>query len=342
MADENLLYRRFMLLARAAVAVALCVVVLGAYVRLSDAGLGCPDWPGCYGKLLGVPHTPAELEQARRLYPRNPVDSAKAWKEVLHRYLAGGLGVLVFALAVLAVVNRRCRRQPVTLPLLLSVLIVFQALLGMWTVTMLLKPIIVTAHLLGGLATLALLWHLALPAGSNLGSNFGSGGAFAERKKWLRLVTAGIGLLAVQIALGGWTAGNYAALACPDFPTCQGQWWPSMDFAAAFQLIGEPGVNYEYGTLDAPARTAIHVTHRIGALATLLLLGSLLLALLLRKPPPALRIAVSVSLALLVLQTLLGVLNVTLSLPLVVATAHNATAATLLLSLVTVARMLKS
>lgn len=332
------MYRRFTLLARAAVAVALCVVVLGAYVRLSDAGLGCPDWPGCYGKLLGVPQTAAEIEQAHRLYPRSPLDSAKAWKEVLHRYFAGVLGILIFTLAVLAVINRRCRRQPVALPLLLSVLVVFQAVLGMWTVTMLLKPIIVTAHLLGGLATLALLWYLALPAGSD----FGAGGGFAEKKKWLRLVAAGIGLLTVQVALGGWTAGNYAALACPDFPTCQRQWWPPMDFASAFQFTGEPGVNYEYGVLDGPARTAIHVTHRIGALVTLLLLGALLLALLLRTPPLALRIAAVVSLALLVLQTLLGVLNVVLSLPLVVATAHNATAAALLLSLITVARMLKS
>ncbi len=340
------MYRRFTLLARAAVAVALCVVVLGAYVRLSDAGLGCPDWPGCYGKLLGVPQTTAEIEQARRLYPRSPLDSAKAWKEVMHRYLAGVLGILIFTLAVLAVINRRCRRQPVALPLLLSVLVVFQALLGMWTVTMLLKPIIVTAHLLGGLATLALLWYLALPAeldfGPDFGPDFGAGGVFAKRKKWLRLVAAGIGLLTVQVALGGWTAGNYAALACPDFPTCQRQWWPPMDFASAFQLTGEPGVNYEHGVLDGPARTAIHVTHRIGALVTLLLLGALLLALLRRTPPPALRIAAVVSLALLVLQTLLGVLNVVLSLPLVVATAHNATAAALLLSLITVARMLKS
>lgn len=337
MADGNPLYHRFTLLARAAVAVALCVVVLGAYVRLSDAGLGCPDWPGCYGKLLGVPQTAEEMEQANRLYPETPVDSAKAWKEVSHRYLAGSLGILIFALAALAVVNRRCERQPVALPLLLSVLVVFQSLLGMWTVTMLLQPLVVVAHLLGGFATLALLWHLALPAGPD----FRAGEAFTGRKKWLRLVAAGIGLLTVQIALGGWTAGNYAALACPDFPTCQRQWWPPMDFAAAFRLIGEPGVNYEYGVLEAPARTAVHVAHRIGALATLLLLGTLLLALLRRRPPPALRIAAGVALALLVLQTSLGVLNVTLSLPLVVATAHNATAALLLLSLTTVARMLK-
>ncbi len=335
--DFDLLHRRFVLLARIATVVALCVVVLGAYVRLSDAGLGCPDWPGCYGKLLGVPETAAEIEQARESYPQSRVDSAKAWKEVLHRYLAGVLGLLIFACAALAAVNRRAPRQPVALPLALAVLVVFQAILGMWTVTLLLKPAIVTAHLLLGLATLALLWQLALPAGIN-----STGNALRNRQRWRRLALAGVGVLVVQIALGGWTASNYAALACADFPACQQQWWPPMDFAGAFQLGGETGVNYEYGVLDNAARTAIHVTHRIGALATLLLLGGFLLALLLHKPPAALRIAAGITLALLALQTLLGVLNVTLSLPLPVAAAHNATAAALLLSLLTVARMLKS
>ncbi len=335
-AASDLPHRRFILLARAAVAVALCVVVLGAYVRLSDAGLGCPDWPGCYGKLLGVPETAAEIERAHEEYPHRRVDTAKAWKETLHRYLAGVLGVLIFALAALAVAHRRRARQPVALPLTLAVLVVFQAILGMWTVTLLLKPAVVTAHLLGGLVTLALLWQLALPAGINVGS------ADRDGQRRRRFAWAGVGVLLAQIALGGWTASNYAALACPDFPTCQRQWWPPMDFGAAFELGGEAGVNYEYGVLDNAARTAIHVAHRIGALLTVVLLGGFLLALLLHKPPAALKAAAAAALALLALQTLLGVLNVVLSLPLPVATAHNGLAALLLLSLITVARMLKS
>ena len=179
-------------------------------------------------------------------------------------------------------VNRRYARQPVVLPLVLAVLVVFQAILGMWTVTLLLKPIVVTTHLLGGFAALALLWHLALPP-ANLSSGLNS--VAVPHRCWRRFAWVGVSVLLVQIALGGWTASNYAALACPDFPTCQQQWWPPMDFGAAFAPGGETGVNYEYGVLDNAARTAIHVTHRLGALLTVALLGGFLLALLLRKPP---------------------------------------------------------
>ena len=334
--NSDLLHRRFTLLARATVVAALCVVVLGAYVRLSDAGLGCPDWPGCYGKLLGVPQTAAEIERASGDYPQSRIDPAKARKEVAHRYLAGILGLMVFALAALAVVNRRHVRQPVTLPLLLAALIVFQSMLGMWTVTLLLKPAVVTAHLLGGFTTLALLWWLVLPA-----ARPGPNEIPPQPRRWRYLAWAGVCVLAVQIMLGGWTASNYAALACPDFPTCRQQWWPPMDFGAAFTQTGEPGTNYEYGVLDSDARTAIHVTHRAGALLTLLLIGGFLLALLLRKSSAAVKAAASIALALLLLQTVLGVLNVILSLPLPVATAHNGVAALLLLSLLTVAHLLR-
>ena len=325
--------RRFLLLARATTAVALGVIILGAYVRLSDAGLGCPDWPGCYGQLLGVPETAAEIERAQENYPNNRIDAAKAWKELMHRYLAGVLGLMIFALAGLALFNRRDPAQPTATPLFLAVLVVFQAILGAWTVTMLLKPIVVTAHLLGGFATLALLWHLAAPRWRV--------NAFASPPPWRYAALACIIVLVAQIALGGWVAGNYAALACTDFPTCQGQWWPPMNFTAAFS-IGAPGVNYEYGVLDNTARTAIHVTHRIGALVTALLLGGFLIALLTRRPPRTLAYAAGVALTLLALQALLGVGNVVWQLPLPVAVAHNAAAAMLLLALLTVARMLKS
>ena len=236
---SDMLYRHFMLLARISTIVAFCVVILGAYVRLSDAGLGCPDWPGCYGQLLGVPDSAEEIEQARQNYPQSRVDTAKAWKEVLHRYLAAALGLLILALAALAIINRRHSRQPLALPLLLTVLVIFQGLLGMWTVTLLLKPVVVTAHLLGGFFTLALLWHLALPEFRI--------GVLSARRCRLRFAWGAIGVLIAQIALGGWTASNYAALACTDFPTCQQQWWPPMNFADAFQPSSEIGTNYEYG-----------------------------------------------------------------------------------------------
>ena len=327
------------MLARTATVIALGVVILGAYVRLSDAGLGCPDWPGCYGKLIGIPETATEIEQAHKEYPQSQVNPDKAWKEVLHRYLAIILGLLILTLTGLATINRRYPLQPLALPWILIAFVVFQSILGMWTVTMLLKPIIVTTHLLGGLTTLALLWYLALPHHWHRTTDV----HFPNKQRWRYFALLGIGVLIVQITLGGWTASNYAALACPDFPTCQQQWWPTMDFETAFQIGGKSsGTNYEFGVLSNAARTAIHLTHRIGALLTLLLLSGFLIALLLHKPPAKLAVAVAVALVFLLLQMLLGILNVTLSLPLFIATAHNATAAMLLLNLITIVYMLKS
>ena len=302
---------------------AFTVIVLGAYTRLTDAGLGCPDWPGCYGQLT-VPATPDQVTDTAYLEQR-PLEPDKGWKEMVHRYFAGILGLAILFITIWSWRRRRDDPgQPVWLPTFLLALVVFQAALGMWTVTLLLKPVIVMGHLLGGFATFSLLVLLALRAGRRRAQSAAGG---------LRIAAAiGLLILVAQIALGGWTSSNYAALACLDFPTCQGSWTPEMDFDEAFVMWRGLGVNYEYGVLEHPARTAIHVTHRIGALVTSLYLGWLVLALLRRGG--GLRGAAILVGALLLLQLGLGIANVLMHLPLGVATAHNGVAALLLISLV--------
>lgn len=191
---------------------AFVVVVLGAYTRLADAGLGCPDWPGCYGQLI-VPTTEADVTDKAYLEQR-PLEPAKGWKEMIHRYFAGTLGLVILALAIWSVVRRKYPGQPVWLPLFLLVLVIIQALLGMWTVTLQLKPVVVMGHLLGGLTTLALLVLLALI--SRLLTE--KVRLDLQPKAWRAYAVMGLVILAVQIALGGWTSSNYAVLACPIFP----------------------------------------------------------------------------------------------------------------------------
>jgi cytochrome c oxidase assembly protein subunit 15 len=304
---------------------AFVVVVLGAYTRLSDAGLGCPDWPGCYGKLV-VPATEHAVTEKHYLAQR-PLEPEKGWKEMVHRYFAGTLGLVILTLAVWAWLRRKQPDQPVWLPTLLVGTVIFQALLGMWTVTLQLKPVVVMGHLLGGMTTLSLLVLLALRTAR--------GGFSVARHNlhWRPLAVAGLLILIGQIALGGWTSSNYAALACPDFPTCQGVWWPQTDFHEAFVLWRGLGVNYEYGVLDHPARTTIHLVHRIGALVTFVLLGWLALRLVSRAGGPVSGSGWLIG-GLLLLQVSLGIGNVVLQLPLGVAVAHNAVAALLLLSLI--------
>ena len=313
-------------LALVAAVVAFAVIVLGAYVRLSHAGLGCPDWPGCYGQLTW-PVEAHEVTRAEQAFPERPVESHKAWKEMVHRYLAGFLVLLVVAVNVVAwrgagSGSGKHRAGLRWLAGLLLVLILFQALLGMWTVTLKLKPVIVMGHLLGGLATFGLLLWLSWRSGRQ-GAAAGPRPLTALRA----LILAGLAVLILQLALGGWTSANYAALACPDFPACQGQLWPATDFGEAFVLWREIGVDYEGGVLDLPARTAIHLAHRIGALAALLVLGLLAIRLL---QDPAVRREGAVLAVLLVAQILLGIQNVLLGLPLLNAAAHNGTGALLL------------
>ena len=361
-------HRHFHRMAWLAVALALGVIVFGAFVRLSHAGLSCPDWPTCYGRATWPAVGEAADHAATAI---RPVIPDKAWREQVHRMLAGGLGVLVLSLALLAARKRRhgiaqvlvaSGLVAVAIPLYMqahyvaaSVLaalgegillaaalrwsntdlsrtaaitlavIVFQALLGMWTVTWLLKPIVVMAHLLGGLLTFSLLAWLAWRA-THLPIRLAHA---ARLRRWTWVALAA---LAVQIALGGWTSANYAALSCgTDFPTCVGQWWPPHDFAEGFVLWRGIGVDYEGGILDGASRIAIQLAHRIGAVVATGALGWL--GWLLLRTPGMRSWAVSL-LALLVAQVSLGIANVKLALPLWTAVSHNAGAALLLFLLV--------
>jgi cytochrome c oxidase assembly protein subunit 15 len=316
-------------LAKIAAIVAFCVIVLGAWVRLSHAGLGCPDWPGCYGQLTW-PDAPEEIAAANQAFPDRPVDLSVAWREMVHRYLAGALVLLVLGLNILAWRPKSSFRtdeqsfRGITGALL--ALILFQAALGMWTVTLKLWPIIVLAHLIGGFTTLGLLTWLTFRSGRQAAGV--TGWAFRSQKS---LVTVTIIVLAVQITLGGWTSANYSALACPDFPACQGQAWPETDFSEAFVLWREIGVDYEGGVLDLDARTAIHMTHRIGAVVAFLVLLVLAFRLIGQQ------VSRPAGLLLLVLasaQVTLGIMNIVLALPLTNAVAHNAMAAVLMALLI--------
>ncbi|MGV6827406.1 MAG: COX15/CtaA family protein [bacterium] len=300
------------------------VVGLGAYTRLADAGLGCPDWPGCYGDLL-VPENEAQVENKAYLEQR-PLEQGKAWKEMIHRYIAGTLGLLILAIAIWSWKRRREPGQPVYLPLFLLALVTFQAALGMWTVTLQLKPVVVMGHLLGGFTTLALLVLLALRVRPDRSQ-------VQVQHRWRSLAGAALIMVIVQIALGGWTSANYAALACPDFPTCQGAWVPETDFKEGFVLWRGLGVNYEFGVLEHPARTAIHLAHRIGAVLTLFIVG-LLAFLLVTKERDIIKNNGLITGILLLVQVGLGIANVVMGLPIGVAVAHNLVAALLLLSLI--------
>ncbi len=302
----------------------LVVIVLGAWVRLTDAGLGCPDWPGCYGKLTW-PQTEQSISEANLTWSERPVETGKAVREMVHRYVAGLLGVLVLVLAIFAWRRRREPDQPVWLPTALLGVIIFQAALGAWTVTMLLKPAIVLAHLAGGMLTFSLLTWLYLKTRPRRPRP-----SLPQRKLRVPLLI-GMVVLVGQILLGGWVSTNYAALSCPDFPTCMGQWWPDTNFSEGFKLWRGVGVDYEGGILDQNARVAIHLTHRIGAVVVLGVFAWLLWRLF---QTPGLRRGAAVLGGLLAVQITLGIANVVLGLPLSVAVAHNGVAALLLGSMV--------
>jgi heme a synthase len=306
-------FRRLALLGAA---LAATVVVLGAWVRLTDAGLGCPDWPGCYG----------------HIYPHADHNFSKAIHEMIHRYFATTLGTIILGLLAWALWNRRTRGQPLKAVALLFVLVCLQGALGALTVTLLLKPVIVTAHLLGGLSTLGILWWLSLtPERRTLSS---------PELKLRKFALLGLAALALQIALGGWTTSNYAAVACPDLPTCQQSWWPHMDFRDAFVLWRGLDIDYTGGVLANSARIAIHVTHRIGALAAgsiLILVGAATLA---RAQSRALKTIAGVLAGAVLLQIGIGVSMVHFGMPLALATLHNAGAALLVICAVTLLRLL--
>jgi heme a synthase len=313
----------FRRLALAGALLAAAVVVLGAWVRLTDAGLGCPDWPGCYGHIY---------PNAGHADPQTGFQLGKALHEMIHRYFAGTLVLVITILLVWAVRYRNDRDQPLIPPALLFVVVCLQGALGALTVTLLLKPLIVTAHLLGGLTTLGLLCWLSLhPERRQL----------PAREAGLRkYAVVGLAALIVQIALGGWTSSNYAAVACPDFPTCQHSWWPRMDFRDAFVLWRGLGLDYEGGVLANPARVAIHVTHRLGALVAGSILIGLGLLVAARADSRRLTAAGGLLVLAVLLQISLGVATVHWGVPLAVATLHNAGAAFLVISMVRLLRAL--
>jgi cytochrome c oxidase assembly protein subunit 15 len=323
------LFRR---LALVSACLAFGVIVLGAWVRLSEAGLGCPDWPGCYGHLT-VDQAARNVDAINEQFAHRPFEYDKALKEMVHRYFASGLGFLILVLAGLALANRRDPNQPVTLPVALVGLVILQGLLGMWTVTLLLKPLIVVLHLLGGLATFALLAWLAMRAETSP--------ATSETAGLRKFAAIGMAVLLLQIALGGWTSSNYAALACPDFPTCQNAAWPHMDVKDAFVLWRGLGIDYEGGVLDHPARVAIHFVHRLGAVVTAVVLGWLAFAASRKTNAPAVRTAGGLLGLVLIAQLVLGPVMVMKTLPLSLATAHNGVAALLLLATLRLNRVLR-
>lgn len=366
------------------------VIVFGAFVRMSNAGLSCPDWPTCYGHVTW-PVKPAAVAKADQAFPSRPVETHRAWREQVHRFLAGTLGLLVLAEALAATFRDKRRVGVVVagviligigipsymaedyvtssvvaalgealllgtaifwrgggwrrIAVLALAVVCFQALLGMWTVTWLLLPAVVTAHLLGGLLTFGLLawlaWRLNGCRGLFLSRDVANPDLARNsvpdtiRARLLPWVVVGLVLLSCQIFLGGWTSTNYAALACgiggSAFPTCLGQWWPAMDFQHGFILLRHIGVDYQGGILDAGARTAIQVVHRIGAVVVFVYL----LWLAHRAGRAGMR-GHGAALALLLLaQLALGIGNVILGTPLWIAVAHTGGAALLLFAVVT-------
>jgi cytochrome c oxidase assembly protein subunit 15 len=299
----------------------LIVISLGAWVRLTDAGLGCPDWPGCYG-LLTTPDTVDELAKAREYYPNADIDVGKAWREMLHRYMAGLLGLYVFFITYISI---KYSKRSYTLPVLISILIIIQAIMGMLTVTMLVKPTIVTTHLFFGMLTATLLFINSFKY-SNISMSSEKIPAIA-----LIIITITWVFLIIQILLGGWTSTNYASLACTDFPKCLDQWYPKeMIFNEAFNVINLPDVNYEGGILAYGAKVAIHYSHRITALIlTFVFISSLYVVFKLNKHC-LLKKLMSISIIFFILQVILGISNVVYSLPLNIAVWHTMNAAILM------------
>jgi cytochrome c oxidase assembly protein subunit 15 len=302
---------------------ALLVVSVGAYTRLADAGLGCPDWPGCYG-FLTVPDEATEISTAEARYPEAPVEFAKAWWEMGHRYIAGALLLLVASIVFMAYRAREEEDTPLKLAAVLMFVILWQAAFGAWTVTLKLWPQVVTGHLIGGFTTLSLMWLLFLRQGglSDMVSAL-------PRPNWLAKIA--FVAVVVQIILGGWVSSNYAALACYDFPSCDGTYTPNIDLQQGFNIFQSVGPNYLGGLMTNEARMAIHWVHRIGAIVVLLVVGGLVIQTVKQAA-----VIGYVLLAVLVTQITLGILNVVWVLPLLNATAHNTVGALLLLVLVTI------
>lgn len=323
---------RFAALVNFTLLLTLMVIALGAYTRLTDAGLGCPDWPGCYGKLTAPMHD-GHIAEAQAKFPDAQIEPHKAHNEMLHRYIAGLLGLCVLAIALVSLWIKKFR----LLSGIILLLVIFQAALGMWTVTLNLLPLVVLGHLLGGFALFTLLallrveiaWDIKIIS-TNL--NRSSVKKYLEPRLSLLLplgYLAGL-VLVLQIALGGWTSSNYAAAVCYQLPICDAGWNERFSLQSAFSLpLGHD--TYEYGVLPYEARMSIHVLHRIGAIVTLLLLGSFLFLCWYRAVTKTMRILAASMGFLLLLQLTLGLVNIVAQLPLLNAVAHNLVAANLLM-----------
>lgn len=323
---------------------ALVVIGLGAYTRLTHAGLGCPDWPTCYG-LLDVPETSLQIATAEQAFPERPVETAKAWNEMIHRYFAGSLGLLIAAIAFFSIKLRFSKnstiRYPLLLPLCILCVVVFQAALGMWTVTLKLMPIVVMGHLLGGFTTLCLLFLLYLRIKSKGINAQGATLVDGQLKKYSSYALLGITILTAQIALGGWTSSNYAAMSCVELPICQGDWLSDLTFERSFDLIPPSKESYEFGHLAHNERVTIHVSHRLGAIITGVFLAWLAIMVFLKARAHSIKSTAIILLGLLIIQISLGISNIWFSLPLKVAVAHNLVAVCLMLSLITLAYKLR-
>ena len=303
---------------------ALIVVSFGAYTRLTDSGLGCPDWPGCYGT-LSVPESIDQIEMAQAVYPDSPVEPEKAWIEMIHRYIAGILGVMILVIAFMSIRLRDQINYSLKWPFFLLGLVIFQAALGMWTVTLLLKPAVVSSHLLGGMTVLGILTFL-------MHRNYGTHREnFVSNRFERKIIRFSLVLLFIQIALGGWTSTNYAALACSDYPTCHGSLIPEMDFSNAFTIFRELGVTSLGEPLSLEALHAIQWVHRIGAIV---LLGYLLFVAYILKVNQGFNMWKNILILVISLQFIIGIANLLLHLPIVLATLHNLGAALLVVILV--------
>ena len=312
------------IIAMSALILALFVVMLGAYTRLTDAGLGCPDWPGCYGRMV-LPSATSELSHAQRQYPHILIEARKAWTEMAHRYAAGTLGLLIVLIGLSVLWRRFKDDSPLwVLPITLMLLVVFQAALGMWTVTLKLLPVVVMGHLLGGMLIFASLSYFSMQLNELRGKSL---------PRWRFAVTIGIVLVFCQIALGGWVSSNYAGVACIGFPRCNGQWFPALHFSQGFNLFSPVGANYQGGVLDNNVRMSIQFIHRLGALVAAGYVLVLAVGILRRVNVKALRFFAMLAAVLVLIQFLLGIANVVYLLPLWVAVLHNGVAALLLASM---------
>jgi cytochrome c oxidase assembly protein subunit 15 len=304
---------------------AMVVIVLGAYARLTDAGLGCPDWPGCYGH-LSFTQTTENNDLSQQAFPDRPFEEHKAWNEMIHRYFAIGLGFVILVTFISSLFSKAYNR-PIKLPFFLLCLVCFQGALGMWTVTLNLLPAAVMGHLLGGFAVISSLFLLYLRL-----TPYRIPGGDHNMRRFGKFVMLGIAILVGQIALGGWTSANYAALACTQLPLCEGNWFARLDFAGAFSI--PEAQSYEFAVHEHDERMTMHIVHRVGAMITFLYLCWLGIKLYAAANSDLIKTLSVLMVVVLSAQVMLGISNVIYSLPIAVAVLHNAVAACLLLVLV--------